>query len=104
MTPTSPTMIDRESGSSHARARARRYEIGGEAAKSWLISGGLDADRDQKSWQQTAPGQNLFRRFQGQPNDIRVGAAVLGHNEFPVFLDRVAAGLVQRVHLADVGG
>src|SRR4051794_39506748 len=63
----------------------------------------LDAVAGKKSWQETAPGQNLFRYFERQPNDVRERAAISRHDHVAMLLDRVTTCLVECVHTREVG-
>src|SRR6188768_1141201 len=97
--PTTPIVVERDSGSFQIRAQKPRNElVAGGLAMEWLISKGLDADSPEKSWQQTAARQNLFRRFQRQPNDVAERSRIRGHNQVAVLLNAVTARFIQRVH------
>src|SRR5262245_32422214 len=63
----------------------------------------LDASCRKKSYGETRTGQNLFRRFQRQSDDVRKGAAVPGHDQLAMLLNRVTAGFVERMHLREIG-
>src|SRR5215213_4405572 len=99
ITPATPIVVERDSGLFQMRAQSPRIEpVGGGVAMEWLISWWLDASGPEKSWQQTAARQNLFRRFQRQTSDIGKRAAITGHNQLAVLLNGVTARLVQGVH------
>src|SRR4051812_30356495 len=99
-TATSPMDVDRESGSSQSRTKNRRSEVAADGVtRVWLMLERLDANEAGKSWQQTAPRKNLFRLFERQSDDVRQRAGIARDDQLAVLLNRVAARLVESVHL-----
>ena len=99
ITPITPIAVERDSASFQTRTQNPRRELGaGGLAMEWLMSTWLDAGGAEKSWQQTAARQNLFRRLQRQPDDIRERSPVAGNDQIAMLLNGITARLVQRVH------
>src|SRR5687768_13474646 len=101
ITPPTPIAVERDSGSFQIRAQRPRIEAGG-LATVWLMSKRRDANGREKSCQQTAAHQKLFRRFQRQSNDIGERTRVARDDEVAVFLNGISPGLVQCVHAPKV--
>src|SRR4051794_26923989 len=96
--------VERDSGSAHIRATTRRKEFAGKwvAMASFMALTAGDVNQPNKSCEETASGQNLFRCFQGEPNDVGKGSFIMGNNEFALLLNGVTPCLVEGVNPAQI--